>query len=265
MDLKACERQALERNNYFNCPNCGYQVAKDEFYCPSCHHQVEFREPAPVLNEKIVQEPVIEKVILAKALLISSVIFIISLFPSIVNSVYIYTYGVLPTEMFYITSALELIPASVAALWLARGMLAVSAGFRKLHTPAILIMLLGLGDLIMLVAFLIYYPYLSDLQKFTTYPPGSASAISLLYQFLPGLILGAIGIMFIFLGLIGLLIGLLRISRGLNERLIKYAIIAGIIMGIIGSAIGVSFLEVVTPLMFVVASRNVLKTVKIPD
>ncbi|MCL4335837.1 MAG: zinc ribbon domain-containing protein [Candidatus Thermoplasmatota archaeon] len=255
----------MERNNYFNCPNCGYQVAKDEFYCPSCHHQVEFREPAPVSYEKIEQEPVVEKVILARALLISSIIFIISLSASVLNSVYVYTYGVIPTEMFYIISTWELIPASIASLWLARGMLAVSTRFRKLHTPAILIILLGLGDLILLGVFLFFYPSLSNLQKFTTYPPGSASAISLLYQFLPGLILGAIGILFIILGLVGLLIGLLRISKGLNEHLIKYAIIVGIIIGIIGSSIGANFLEVVAPLMFIVASRNVLKTVRMTE
>ena len=204
------------------CPNCGYQVKQEDYYCPSCRHRIEFTNTGNV--EVVDLEPVAEKVQILKALLFSSLLYILSIVVSTVQFAFSYMPYNLPAtdDSLLIMGSLAL--SALSVLYLAGSLFAPSRRLKTLHLPALLTLVLGIGNLLLLTALALIYPSSSTLNGIINQLGNNSAMLQLAEQYSMFFVLVGLAGMLGIIGIIGLLLVFLRSSRILHEPLIHYGL-----------------------------------------
>lgn len=238
------------------CPNCGYQLKPEDYYCPSCHHRVDVVVTQDLDTPSF--EPVREKVQIAKAIELSSWIYIVSTLLSSAQFVLLSLSGSFSPELTSILAILSLLAGAGSAFYLAGGIFPAARSFRALYYPSLLLFVLGVANIILGIALILIFPSTNTLNTIIS-QISSGSGIQQLsggiaiFLTLVG-IAGLIGI----IGIVGLLLATLRISRILGSKLIRYGLITGVVFSLIEALTGLPVLMLVPPVLFILGAREVL-------
>lgn len=238
------------------CPNCGYQVKVDDYYCPSCKHRIEF--PSTPEERVVENEPVTEMVQVTKALVISSLIYLVSaVLSSVQSGIQLYNYNYEPTLQSIMVMA-SIGMASVSAFYLGGASLTPSRRIKRLHYPSLLTIILGMANLLLVIGLASIFPFPSTLNNIVNSLGNSNSVLQIAAQYSVFLALaGTAGFLGIF-GLIGLLIYLKRSSLILRQKLIYYGMVAGILCTVLELFSGLSVFLILPPVLIIIGARKSL-------
>lgn len=245
----------LEPHNI--CPNCGYQVSEDDYYCPSCKHRIEFTSSSA--EERVQTEPVTEMVQLSKALILSSILYAISVVLSTVES----ALGLIGSGIWVnaqsVAAMASIAMASVSALCLGAFMTAPARRLSRLHYPSLLVIMLGIANLLLVIGLASIFPFPSTLDNIVNGLANSANALALASQYSLFFVLAGFAGLFGIIGTIGLLLALHRSSRILRQPLVYYGMIAGIICTLIEVVTGLSIVLLLAPILIIIGARRSLE------
>lgn len=238
------------------CPNCGYQVKPEDFYCPSCHHRIEFQVTGS--EEMFKHEPIGERVQLAKALTGSSFIYMASIL------LYTAQFAALALSLSIsseVQSLLEMASiglSGIALIFMAGFMTGPARKFRKLHIPSLLTYMLGFGNILLVIALGSIFPYSTTLNTLIGALGNSANVTQLASQYSTFFALLGIAGFLGLVGTVGFVLALSRISKILNQPLIYYGIIAGLICVFLEIASGIPAFMLLPPIMIINGARKSL-------
>lgn len=239
------------------CPNCGYQVSEDDYYCPSCKHRIEFTSSST--EERIEIEPVIEMVQLSKALILSSILYAISVALSTAESALSLIGSGNWVKAQSVAAMASIAVASVSALSLGAFMAAPARKLSRLHYPSLLVITLGIANLLLVIGLASIYPFPSTLDNIVNGLASSANALQLASQYSLFFILAGFAGLLGIIGTIGLLLALHRSSRILRQPLIYYGMIAGILCTFIEAISGLSIILLLAPILIIIGARRSLE------
>lgn len=239
------------------CPNCGYQVSEDDYYCPSCKHRIEFTSRT---TETMTEgEPITEMVQLSKALVLSSILYAISVALSTAESALTLFGGGKLVNAQSVTAMASIAMASVSALALGAFMTAPARKLTRLHYPSLLVFILGIANLLLVIGLASIFPFPSTLDNIVGGLANSANVLVLASQYTLFLTLAGLAGLFGIIGTIGLLLALHRSSRILRQPLVYYGMIAGILCTIIEAATGLSIIMLLAPILIIIGARRSLE------
>lgn len=240
------------------CPNCGYQVKQEDYYCPSCRHRIEFISSG---NREVVDlEPIAEMVQLSKALIVSSLLYMIAIALTTAQSVIL---SFVPnasaaTQSIIVMASISM--SSASASYLAALVFGPSRRLRKLHYPVLLTFLLGIGNFLLVIGLASIYPFPSTLDTIVAGLGNSANVLQLASQYSTFFVLvGTAGFLGIF-GTIGLVLTLLRSSRILAQPLIYYGMLAGVVGTFAELISGLPVFLFLAPLLIILGARKSLNS-----
>ncbi len=238
------------------CPNCGYQVKPEDFYCPSCRHRIDF--PVTGSEEMFTPEPISERVQLAKALTESSFIYIASILLSTALFVALSLGLNISSVLQSLLQMASIGLSGTSLIYLAGFLTGPSRKFRKLHVPTLLIYLLGLGNILLVIALGTIFPYSTALNKIVGELGNNANVALLVPQYSTFFALVGIAGFLGLVGTIGFVLALSRSSRILNQPIILYAIIAGLICIFLELVSGIPAFMLLPPVLIINGARNSL-------
>ncbi len=239
------------------CPNCGYQIGEDDYYCPSCKHRIEFTSSTTEGVPEV--EPVAEMVQLSRALVLSSVLYAISVVLSTVESVMSFMGAGNLVNAQSIAAMASIAMASVSALCLGAFMTAPARKLRSLHYPSLLVFILGVANLLLVIGLASIFPFPSTLDNIVNGLANSANIMALASQYTLFLAMAGFAGLFGIIGTIGLLLALNRSSRILRQPLIYYGMIAGILCTFLEVITGLSILLLLAPILIIIGARRSLE------
>lgn len=244
-------------NEYF-CPNCGYQVKPEEYYCPSCRHRIDLPlEEAPRTS---FAEPIAEKVQIAKALVLSSVIYISSIVMSTFQFVLLSMNVNYPANAVSSIAVIATLVAGVAAFYLAGGIYTTIKTLKILHYPALLIFILGIANILLATALMLIFPSSSTLNSILTQLGTTGNVTQIAGKYATFFLLVGLASFLGIIGIAGFLIAINRISRILEDSTIRYGLIVAVIFALIEILTGFPLLMVVPPILFIIGAKRSILT-----
>ena len=238
------------------CPNCGYQIKADEYYCPSCRHRVEETRTVPL--EMALDEPVAEKVGLARALVFSSFIYLSSVTVSATQFIYLLLLSNPNQTIISVATLLSTGLTAVASIWLASGAYRSSRKIAGLHLPSILTFLFGCSNIVLLIALVTIFPSSGTLNEILTQITSLTLPQQLIQKYSSFFLLAGMAGLLGIPGVIGVVVAILRSSRILSQPLIRYGIFAGIILTFVDAFTGIPFLIIIAPVMIFIGTRRMV-------
>lgn len=229
----------------------------EDYYCPSCKHRIEFTESAP--ESPAEPQPVAEMVQLSHALIISSVLYAVSVVLTTAESaIELTNTGSYPGIQSIVTMA-SIAMASVSAFYLAAYVTGPAHKIRSLHYPSLLTFLLGVANLLLVIGLASIFPFPSTLNNIVTGLGNSAQVLQLASQYtLFFALVGIAGLLGI-LGTIGLIMVLHRSSRILRQQMIYYGLVAGVACTFIELFTGLSAVLLLAPIFIIIGARRSLE------
>lgn len=240
------------------CPNCGYQITSEDVYCPSCRHRIDF--PATHAQRHVELEPISEIVQLSKALVLSSYLYLISTVLSTAEfSIQLVNTNSMPnTQSIIVMSSIGF--GALSALYLGSMSLTPSRRVRSLHFPALLTLILGVANLLLVIGLASIFPFPSTLDSIVNGLASNGNVLQLVSQYGLFFTLFSVSGFLLIIGAIGLILLLLRVSRVLRQPLVYYGMLAGVVCTFLQLLSGLSVVMVIPPILIIVGARRALSS-----
>ena len=196
---------------------------------------------------------------LSKALILSSILYAISVVLSTVESALSLIGSGNWLNAQSIAAMASIAMASVSALSLGALMTAPARRLSRLHYPSLLVIILGIANLLLVIGLASIFPFPSTLDNIVNGLASSANVLQLASQYSLFFALAGFAGLFGIIGTIGLLLALHRSSRILRQPLIYYGMIAGILCTFIEAISGLSIILLLAPILIIIGARRSLE------
>lgn len=216
----------------------------------------------PLVNEPraFPEEPIAEKVRIASALLVSSLIYAGSIILSTVQFFILNLVSSPPAEAVSSIAIVSALFSAVAAFYLAGGIYSTAGTMRKLHYPALLIFVLGIANVLLSIALVLIFPSYSTINSIITQLETSGGVAQIVGEYYSFFLLIALAGMLGIVGMVGFLVAINRVFRVLGERIIQYGLAATIIFAVMEAMAGLPLLMIIPPILFVIGAKRSILT-----
>lgn len=230
----------------------------EDYYCPSCKHRIDL--PLEEAPRTTFQEPLAEKVQIAKSLRLSSVLYIVYIVVSTFQFVLLNINSNYPAEIVSSIAVVGTLISAVSAFYLAGGIYSTTRTYRTLHAPALLIFILGIANVLLATALVIIFPSSSTLNGILQQLSTNVSVAQLTGNEATFILIAGLAGLLGLLGMVGFLIAINRISRILEDSMIRFGLISAVIFAIIEALTGVPLLMVIPPILFILGTKRSILT-----